>query len=154
MGIRKLRHIKELDAIHEPSQFNSDQDSEDLAKKIVELCLFQKSLDTVAYDVSSVSNIAKIVIIASGTSNRHVKGISDKIMSGLKDIHTEPSRIDGYDDGEWIVLDYDDVIVHLFFEPKRQYYEFDSLFIGAEKIELPEVLRTKARQFKTGLHAI
>lgn len=137
-----------------PLAFEQDQQSELITNKVIESALSQKSLDTVAYDVSKISNIARCLIIASGTSFRHVKGICDKIKLELERDNISPTRIDGYEDGEWIVMDFDDIIVHLFFEPKRQYYEFDSLFIGAEKIDLPDDLKSQARQLKTGLHAI
>lgn len=128
--------------------------SEQVANHIIELALDQKALDTVGFDVHKVSSLAKFIIIASGTSSRHVKGIADKIKDGLEPFDIHPSRTDGYDEGEWVVIDYDDIIVHLFFEPKRQYYEFDALMNGAEKLVLSQELKEQVRQFKTGLHQL
>ena len=152
----KLKHKNEIESVNSSVKniSESDIEAENLSKKIIELALDQKSLDTVGFNVCNVSNIAKYIIIASGTSSRHVKGIADKIESGLTTIGVTPLRTDGYDLGEWIVMDFEDVIVHLFYEPKRQYYELDALLNGAEKLVLSDDLTKQIRQLKTGLHAL
>jgi ribosome-associated protein len=143
-----------LDSELERSKVNEEFEVSDLTKKIINLAIDQKALDTVGFDVQAVSSIAKYIVITSGTSSRHVKGICDNIKNGLENMNINVSRFDGYDEGEWVVLDYDDIIVHIFYEPKRQYFQFDSLMNSAEKLELDDDLMKKVRQFKTGLHAL
>ncbi len=154
----KLKLIKEDDKSSDTPKENlsplSEISAEDLSNRIIELALTQKSLDAVGYDVREISSIAKFIIVISGTSTRHVKGIADKLKLGTLQFGLAPTRVDGYESGDWIILDYDDVIAHVFFEPQRQYYQFDSLLDGAPKLELSDELKKQQRQFKTGLHSL
>ena len=154
--MNKLKSKNEFADESNPSKQDNELElnSEELAKKVIEFALEQKSLDTVGFDVTKVSNIANFIVIASGTSSRHVKGIADKIESNLVKYNQHPIRTDGYDEGEWIVMDFGDVIVHLFYEPKRQYYELDALMNSAEKLVLNEELTSQIRNLKTGMHSL
>lgn len=123
-----------------------------VAEHALSAALEQKALDGVIYDVRGKSSIAEFIMIASGTSSRHVKGVADRIKDNLLELGINIQRTDGYEDGEWIVLDYGDVIVHIFYEPKRQEYRFDDLLKKADKLPLPEELFKQVRSLKTGLH--
>lgn len=127
---------------------------EDITKIALQKALDQKALDAVAFDLSSSYSIADRIMLLSGTSPRHVKGICDKILEGLNHIGVKAERMDGYNSGEWVVLDYSNLIVHVFFEPTRQYYALDSLLSDYPKIKFDKDLETQIRSFKTGLHQI
>jgi ribosome-associated protein len=126
----------------------------DLAQDVLEFMLEIKALDAVIYDVQETSSISKYVAIASGTSVRHVKGIVDNAKEQLVKKGIHPERIDGYQEGEWIVMDYSDVIVHVFYEPKRQYFKIDELFENSKKLKLNEELHSRVRSLKTGMHSL
>lgn len=129
-------------------------ESDKLAELLVEFAINQKALDAIVFDVREISSIAQYIIVASGTSTRHVKGIIDKIKEGALTSGIAPERIDGYQEGEWVVMDYADVIVHLFYEPKRQEYRFDELLKNAERLDLDPELFSEIRTLKTGMHQL
>lgn len=125
-----------------------------LAQAVLEYMLEIKALDSVIYDVEETSTISKYVVIASGTSLRHVKGIVDNTKEQLVKKGIHPESIDGYQEGEWIVMDYSDVIVHVFYEPKRQYFKLDELFENSKKLKLNDSLNSQVRSLKTGMHSL
>lgn len=110
----------------------------------------QKSLDVRSLDLRGVSSIADSFVIVSGTSERHVKGIADKIKVELAKHGLKPTHVDGYENAEWIVLDYLDMIVHVFFEPVRQAFDFDKLWDKAKPLELPNELEEAVHKLRTG----
>lgn len=110
----------------------------------------QKALDVKALDVSQRCSFADHFIIVSGTSERHVKGISDKIQRRLLEHGVKPLSITGAERGEWIVLDYDDLVVHVFYEPSRQFYELDEVWKDAPTLALSAELQQEMRFLRTG----
>lgn len=132
------------------SSLSLDQIVEEALKK----CLDQKALDAVVFDLSRAFSIAERIMLVSGTSPRHVKGISDKVLEGLNQLGIKAERMDGYNSGEWIVIDYANLIVHVFYEPTRQYYALDSLLSHHPKVKFDKEIETQIRSFKTGLHPI
>ncbi len=125
-----------------------------LTETALEFVLELKALDAVVYDVRESSSIADYIIVASGTSGRHVKGIVDNVKEKLSSRNISPDRIEGDQDGEWVVMDYSNVIIHIFFEPKRQYFKLDELFKDQKKMELKDHLNTQVRALKTGMHSL
>ncbi len=112
----------------------------------------QKALDVRGLDISACTDIADYFIICSGTSERHVKGIADRIQSELVKIGEHPVGINGYEKGEWVLVDYGDLVVHIFFEPMRQYYGLDELWNNrAELIEPEPDLQEHMRKLRTGI---
>ena len=113
----------------------------------------QKGLDIRALDLRGFSDIADAFLIVSGTSARHVRGIADKIKDQLQKNDGEtPLSINGYEEGEWVLLDYGDLIVHIFYEPARQNYRLDELW--AKKgtvIPPPAELENEMRLLRTGI---
>lgn len=93
----------------------------------------KKALDVVVMDLSGLTDIADYFVIASGTSDRHVRTIADGIQEGMKLEGTRPFAVEGYDEGRWIILDYQSVVVHVFLESLRELYDLESLWIEAKK---------------------
>lgn len=117
------------------------------------IAIEQKGLDVRAVEVAKYSSIADYFLIVSATSERHAKGIADKILIALRESGEKVISTNGYDKGEWILLDYADLIVHIFFEPSRQYYAFDELWHNAPELSLGEELQEQARKLRTGVVA-
>lgn len=84
-------------------------------------------------DLSDLTDIADVFVIASGTSERHVKTISDSIEQGMKKKGAKPLSVEGYEEGRWVIMDYGDVIVHVFLESLRELYDLESLWIEARR---------------------
>ncbi len=114
------------------------------ALKCAELAFDKKAFDIRAVDISRVSSIADYLVIISGTSDKQNQAIADNIRTGLKK-YGKVQDIEGANEGKWIVMDYGDVLVHIFHDPLRHYYDLDGLWKMAPELELPEEIR-KARK--------
>jgi ribosome-associated protein len=102
-----------------------NKELKDLVLTIIE---DQKALNIAIIDLSGKSDIADYVIIATGTSNRHLSSISDKVQRTLKKDKRKILGVDGEDTGDWVVMDLEDVIVHLFRDEVREYYNIEELW--------------------------
>ena len=110
----------------------------------------QKGLDVRGLELDS--DIADYFVIVSGTSERHVKGIADRIKKSLEEAGEPVHRINGYEQGEWVLLDYGDLVVHVFYEPMRQHYGLDDLWSDKSiLIEPDEELQKNMRKLRTGI---
>jgi len=91
-------------------------------------------------DISRVSSIADYMVIISGSSDKQNQAIADNIRSGLKK-YGKINDIEGASDGKWIVMDYSDVLVHIFHDNLRRYYDLDGLWGLAPELELPAEIK-------------
>ena len=99
----------------------------------------KKAFDIVAIDLREIASFTEFFIIASGTNMRQVQAISDEITEKLKEqLNSRVIRIEGYQTGEWILLDYGDLIVHIFEQKAREFYDLERLWRDAKKVRLPE----------------
>jgi ribosome-associated protein len=119
--------------------------SHERAVKCAELAFDKKAFDIRAIDISKVSSIADFMVIISGASDRQVQAIADSIRIGLKK-YGKVNDIEGESEGKWIVMDYGDVLVHVFHEPLRRYYDLDGLWSMAPELELPKAIREARRE--------
>ena len=94
-----------------------------------------KALDLVVLDVSRFSSFADYFIICSGKSSRQVQGISDNVEARLKASGLRPLGVEGKNEGHWVLMDYGDVIIHLFYEPVRFFYDLESLWADAPHLQ-------------------
>jgi ribosome-associated protein len=97
-----------------------------------------KAADLVLLDVSGFSSFADYFVICSGKSGRQVQGIADNIERGLKEMGMRPLGVEGLREGQWVLMDYGDVIVHIFYEPVRYFYDLESLWSEAETVRWDE----------------
>jgi ribosome-associated protein len=88
----------------------------------------RKGRNIVAIDVSRTSAVTDYMVIASGTSNRHVKALIDRVTECSKAAGTQPLGIEGRDSGEWVLLDLGDVIVHVMQPDARAFYDLERLW--------------------------
>ena len=123
--------------------------SKNIALTAAEIAIAQKGLDVRVLNICKISDIADYFVLVSGTSERHVQGMCDKIKLALLSLGEKPTSINGYQRSQWILLDYSNVIVHIFYEPARQYYEFDSLWKKAQEVTLSDELETQRRKLRT-----
>jgi len=105
----------------------------DMVETCARLADDKKALDVVIMDLVGLTDIADHFVIAGGTSERHVRTIADGIREGMKLDGVRPLAVEGYDEGRWVILDYQSVIVHIFLEPLRELYDLESLWIEAKK---------------------
>ena len=87
-----------------------------------------KALDIVSIDLTDKSSIADHMIIASGTSSRHIQSLSEQVLEKLKDNGVKESKIEGKDSNEWKLVDGIDLIIHIFHPEKRKFYELEKMW--------------------------
>ena len=112
---------------------------------IVEAALEKKALDLKVMQVAHLSSVADYFIIATGRSDVQVQAIARGIEERMAPDGERPLAVEGFNHGHWIVLDYDDVVIHVFFEPVRDFYRLESNWTDAQDVPLPAVLQTQVR---------
>jgi len=95
----------------------------------------KKAENLVVLDVREMTSVADAFIICSGRSNRQVQAIAEYIQSDLKKQHKKPLSVEGLTEGHWALLDYGDVIIHIFYEPVRVFYDLEGLWMDARRIK-------------------
>ncbi len=107
----------------------------ELAKKAAEILDNKKALRLSIIKIDDISSLADYFVIASGTSNTHVRSLSDELEEKLKEEGVAPTRIEGYRSNSWILLDYSSVVVHVFTQEARDFYDLDRLWADGIKID-------------------
>ena len=109
----------------------------ELKKIIIKTLDINKAQDIVSIDLKDKSSMADFMIIASGTSSRHIQSLSEQVLEKFKDSGIRDSKIEGKDSSEWKLVDGIDLIVHIFHPEKRKFYEIEKIwseFIPKEKL--------------------
>jgi len=126
-------------------------DSSEIVREALKVAIEQRGHDVIGLDFGTESPVADFFVIASGTSNRHVQGMADKIEQSLTTLGERPIHTAGYENGDWVLLDYGNVVVHLFYEPQRHFYRLEELWKNIPRVELSPELETEAQKYRTGL---
>ena len=113
-------------------------DAEVLVKLAAKSAAEKKAQDILILDVANLLVITNYFLICSGKTNRQVKTISQFIQEKLGEKKTKPIGREGEDKGIWILLDYGDVVIHVFTEQERNYYELERLWRDAPQFEWEE----------------
>jgi len=109
----------------------------DLKSVVVSTLDLNKAQNIVTIDLKDKSSMADYMIIASGTSSRHIQSLSEQVLEKLKDNGIKNSKIEGKDSSEWKLVDGIDLIVHIFHPEKRKFYELEKIWselIPKEKV--------------------
>ena len=107
--------------------------SEDLVKVAIAALEEIKAQDITTIDVCEKTSITDYMVIASGTSSRHVKSLVDNVLEKTKEQGVRPIGSEGLDSGEWALLDLGDIVVHVMLPTARQFYDLERLWQGAEQ---------------------
>ena len=100
----------------------------DLKETIIKTLDINKALDIVSIDLKDKSSMADYMIIASGTSSRHIQSLSEQVLEKLKKNGIKDSKIEGKDSNEWKLVDGIDLIIHIFHPEKRKFYELEKIW--------------------------
>ena len=109
----------------------------DLKRIILNTLDSNKALDIISIDLKNKSSMADHMIIASGTSSRHIQALSEQVLEKLKDNGIKNSKIEGKESTDWKLVDGIDLIVHIFNPEKRKFYELEKIWselIPKEKV--------------------
>jgi len=104
---------------------------------VVEAALDVKAEDVAALDVRELSSFADVFVVATGRSDRQLRAIADSIEKAMKQVGVVPLGIEGYAEGNWVLIDLDDVIVHVFVPEAREHYDIERLWGDAGRMALP-----------------
>lgn len=107
---------------------------ERLARLIAEACLEEKAQDVVVLNVHNLTVIADYFVIATGRNTIQVQAIADNVQEKLADQDIAPIRKEGFQQGVWSVLDYSSVILHIFRQEERDYYQLENLWADAPRL--------------------
>lgn len=104
--------------------------------------LEKKALDLKIIKVQGISSLTDFLLIASGTSDRHVQAVAEEIRLKLKTEHNlQPLAVEGMDEGRWVLIDYGDVMVHVFQPEVRSFYDLEGLWSEAPLLPIPAELQ-------------
>lgn len=109
------------------------------AKLAVKALDSKKALDIKVIKISDISALADYFVIATGTSSTHVKALADEVEDYLDRNDISVSHTEGYRSNSWILLDYVDVIVHVFSDEAREYYDLERLWQDGEEVDMTEM---------------
>lgn len=119
--------------------------SKDRAVLCAAYALDKKAFNIKILEVARLSTLTDYLVLASGRSDRQVQAIAEAVRIGLKNEHAiPPVAMEGAREGRWILIDYGDVMVHVFQEPVREFYDLDGLWREAKSIPLPDELAAMA----------
>lgn len=102
--------------------------STELNKLIIDALEDLKGQKLVELNVSALTDVMDHLIIVNGTSNRHVKSLANNVIEELKEAGHRPLGVEGYEDGEWVLVDFGDTVVHVMLEATRDFYELEKLW--------------------------
>jgi len=105
-------------------------------KPYIDALLERKSINPIYLDIRGLASYADTLLISSARSNRQVKAIAEHIERMLKKQKIKALHVEGLREGHWVLMDYGDVIIHIFYEPERSFYNLEGLWSEVEQIFL------------------
>ena len=105
----------------------------------------KKALDVTVLDISRISSFANYFLVCSGDSSRQIQAIADEVEEKLRIGGLRPSHIEGYSNAEWILMDYTDMVVHIFSKKARAYYDLERLWRDGKHMDVERLLRSRTK---------
>ncbi|MEK6198437.1 MAG: ribosome silencing factor [Desulfobacterales bacterium] len=112
--------------------------SRELAKLCVRTAVEKKAEDPIILDVSKLCSFTDYFVIISGRSTRHVQGLAEALEAELRSKRLATSKSEGLQEGIWVLLDFNDVVVHIFYSESRKFYDIEGLWHDAPRISLDD----------------
>ncbi len=112
--------------------------SRELAILCVKAALEKKAEDPVILDVRKHCSFTDFFVIVSGRSTRHVQGLAEAVEEKLRSKRLSSARTEGLNEGTWVLLDYSDVVVHIFYAETRKFYDIEGLWHDADRISIDD----------------
>ncbi len=114
----------------------ADMPSLELAQLLSKAALDKKAENLVILDVKEISSFTDYFVIMSGRSTRHVQGLADAVDSAVSKKRIKDGNTEGLKEGLWVLLDYEDVVVHIFYKDVRDFYDLEGLWHDAARIQV------------------
>jgi ribosome-associated protein len=106
----------------------------------------KKAFDIVLLDISKVASFASYFLMCSGDSSRQIQAIADEVEKKLKENGIRPNHVEGYRHAEWVLMDYVDIVVHIFSKSARAYYDLERLWRDGKRLDAQKVLNARTRK--------
>jgi len=119
-----------------PAASMSPLDTQPRAEQVAHLAMQAKAADVKVMRVLELVNYTDWFIVVSGRSDRHVKAIREHIEDALREDGLRPLSVEGTEHNQWVLLDYGDFVIHVFYEPVREFYELERLWQEAPRLEV------------------
>ncbi len=113
--------------------------SKEMAKIAIEGLEDKKAQDINVIDITNISVMADYFIIASGSNRNQVQALADNVEEKLHEMNIHPRQIEGYQTANWILMDFNDIIVHVFNEEDRLFYNLEKIWLDGKKIDISEL---------------
>lgn len=117
----------------------SEKSGRELAAICARVAEDKKGEDVVVLDVRGLSSFTDYFVIVSGRSTRHVQGLAEAMEAELRSKRISSKHSEGLKEGIWVLLDFDDVVVHIFYHEKRGFYDLEGLWHDAPRLDLKEL---------------
>ena len=112
--------------------------STELARLCVHAAVEKKAQDPIILDVRKICSFTDYFVIMSGRSTRHVQGLAEAIEAELRSKRLSTTKAEGLQEGTWVLLDFNDVVVHIFYSESRKFYDIEGLWHDAPRISLDD----------------
>lgn len=114
-----------------------EKSGEELALICSQAALDTKAEELVILDVRGLTTFTEYFVIMNGKSTRHVQALAEAIEGKLRSKRVKASRAEGLKEGMWVLLDFDDVVVHIFYHEQRKFYDLEGLWSEAKQLDTP-----------------
>lgn len=118
------------------------------ALQCAQAALDKKAYDLVILQVSELTSVADYFVICTGRSDIQVQSICRAVEESLARTEVRPLAIEGFTHGQWVLMDFGDVVVHIFYETTREFYNLEGLWIQAPRCSLPEPYSSQAQHLR------
>jgi len=108
------------------------------ARLCLDIIQERKAIDPVLMEVGRVTSFTDYFLVASGASSRQVQAISQHMARRLREEGVKPLGIEGEQEGHWVLMDYGDVVIHIFYQPVREFYDLEGLWTEAPRVRHDE----------------
>jgi len=115
-----------------------DKSGLELATICGQAALDAKAEDLVILDVRGLASFTDYFVIMSGRSSRHVQGLAESLEAAMRSKRISTAKAEGIQDGMWVLLDFGDVVVHIFYHEQRSFYDLEGLWHDAPRVEIDE----------------
>lgn len=116
-----------------------EKSGHDLAQIIAGTALDTKAEEVVILDVRGLTTFTEYFVVMNGKSTRHVQALAEAIEGSLRSKRVKASTAEGLQEGMWILLDFDDVVVHIFYHEQRKFYDIEGLWSDAKQLDVEAV---------------
>jgi ribosome-associated protein len=110
----------------------------DKAKLCLKIIKERKAIDPVMFEVGQLTSISDYFLIASGSSSRQVQAVTRHLRKRMREEGFRAYGVEGEQEGHWVLMDYGDIVVHLFYQPHREIFDLEGLWIEAPRVNLED----------------